>query len=127
MVSNEIKTQTRTRIGTGSADFLADVDGRSLVARRFREISSDMTSDLGGELTAAQNQLVRRAATLAIQAELMEICLANGETFDTDTYCRLTNTLGRVLGQLGLKRMAKDVTPAALDPHSTAIIEGAHT
>lgn len=46
-----------TRRGTG-AIVLAGVDGRSLMARRFREIVTGIERDLGGDLTEAQKHLV---------------------------------------------------------------------
>ena len=66
-----------TRRGTG-AIVLAGVDGRSMMARRFREITSWIEMDLGGDLTEAQRQLLARAATLACWCEERETELARG-------------------------------------------------
>lgn len=103
-----------TRRGTG-AIVLAGVDGRSMMARRFREITSWIEMDLGGDLTEAQRQLLARAATLACWCEERETELARGQQFDAAEYATISNTLRRLLTDLGLGRHSKDVTP---DLHS---------
>ena len=115
-----------TKVGLGSSDFLAEVDGRSLIARRYNEISSALIRDLGGDavVSEAQRQLVRRATTIAVQAELMEAGLANGERFDLDAYAKGANTLNRILTTLGLRRHARDITPGrAVDAHAAALMD----
>lgn len=104
----------RTRKGTGSV-VLSGVDGRSLMARRFREIVTGIESDLGGDLSEAQRHLVARAATLAIWAEAREVELAEGKDFDAGQYATIANALRRLLSDLGLERRAKDVTPSLAD------------
>ena len=100
----------RTRRGTGAV-VLAGVDGRSMMARRFREITSGIESDMGGDLTEAQKHLCARAATLACWCEQREAELANGEQFDAGEYATISNALRRLLSDLGLERRARDVTP----------------
>ena len=102
--------QFSTRKGTG-AIVLAGVDGRSMMARRFREITTGIETDLGGDLTEAQKHLVARAATLACWAEEREAELATGQDFDATQYATISNALRRLLSDLGLERRARDVTP----------------
>lgn len=102
--------QFSTRRGTG-AIVLAGVDGRSMMARRFREITAGIETDLGGDLTEAQRQLVARAATLACWCEERESELAQGQEFDAAQYATIANALRRLLSDLGLQRVARDVTP----------------
>lgn len=106
--------QFATRKGTGTAVLLG-VDGRSTMARRYREITASIESDLGGDLTEAQRQLVARAATLSIWAEAREAELANGEPFDAAGYATISNALRRILCDLGLERRARNVTPRLHD------------
>jgi hypothetical protein len=106
--------QFSTRKGTGAV-VLAGVDGRSLMARRFREITSTIGSDLGGDLTEAQKHLVARAATLACWCEEREAELAQGRDFDAGQYATIANALRRLLSDLGLERKARDVTPSLQD------------
>lgn len=101
--------QFSTRKGTG-AIVLAGVDGRSLMARRFREITAGIESDLGGDLSEAQKHLVARAATLAVWSEERESELARGEPFNAAEYATISNALRRLLADLGLQRVARDVT-----------------
>lgn len=102
--------QFSTKKGTGAVA-LAGVDGRSLMARRFREIVTSIESDLGGDLTEAQRHLIARSATLAIWCEERETELARGEEFDASQYATISNALRRLLSDLGLERRARDVTP----------------
>ena len=102
--------QFSTRKGTG-AIVLAGVDGRSMMARRFREITTGIETDLGGDLTEAQKHLVARAATLSCWAEEREAELATGQDFDATQYATISNALRRLLSDLGLERRARDVTP----------------
>lgn len=100
-----------TRKGTGAV-VLSGVDGRSLMARRFREIHASIESDLGGDLTEAQRHLIARAATLAIWCEAREAELAQGDEFDAGAYATIANALRRLLSDLGLERRARDITPS---------------
>jgi hypothetical protein len=77
------------------------------------------TSDLGGSnaISESEKMLVRRAAMLALQCELMEQQWAadNDGAAPSERalicYQRVTGALRRCLRDLGLKRRAKDVTP----------------
>jgi hypothetical protein len=118
------KAKARTKVANGQNQFLENVDGRSLVARRFREVYGDMISDLGGDsqVSEGQRQLARRAATLSLQCEMLETEMATGaRDLDIDTYAKLTNALNRILGSMGIKREAKPVQPQ--DDHAAAILD----
>lgn len=108
----------RSAISNGSALFVERFDQRSAWARRLRDLISDHLSDLGGNeaVSQAEKVLVRRAAMLALQAELMEQRFALNEGGEAsakqlETYQRVTNTLRRTLEALGLQRRQRDVTP----------------
>lgn len=90
---------------------LSGVDGRSLMARRFREIHASIESDLGGDLTEAQRHLIARAATLAIWCEARETELGEGGEFDAGQYVTIANSLRRLLSDLGLERRLRDAAP----------------
>ena len=94
---------------------LAGVDGRSLMARRFREIVTSIESDLGGDLTEAQRHLIARAATLAIWCEEREGELGEGKEFDAGAYATIANAQRRLLSDLGLERRMRDITPSLAD------------
>lgn len=104
------KPQARTRAGNGSV-VLNNADGRSIVYRRYREILASLVSDMGGDPSEAQEQIARRAASLAIWCEQSDTDAANGKPIDIGAYTTASNTLRRLLESLGLERKARNVTP----------------
>jgi hypothetical protein len=104
------KPQARTRMGTG-ATALAGVDGRTHGGRRYKEICADLSDHLGGDVTAAQEAIIRRAAALAIWCEAQEAAQAQGDDLDIAAFTTASNALRRLLADLGLERRARDVTP----------------
>lgn len=107
-----------TRVGNGRALFLENVDGRGLVARRFRELYRTAIADLGGEerVGEGQRQLARRFAALAVEAESLEARMADGEPLDLERYLPLTNALRRVAATLGVER-PPDLPPPTLNDY----------
>jgi hypothetical protein len=113
------KPTHRSRLTNGSA-LLAGVDGRSMWARRLRDLIELHVSDLGGSdvITAAERSIVRRAATLTVELERMEGAFASaGEATPEalDLYSRTAGNLRRLLESVGLQRRAKDITPDLRD------------
>lgn len=106
----------RSRI-TNGRDVLPNVDGRSIIARRFRDIISAMIADQGGadQCPEARIQLIRRFAAAAVQAELMEAKLASGYAIDVKKHALLCSTMVRVLRHIGVKRVPRNVTPSLND------------
>ena len=76
--------------------------GDTAWARRFRDILSEITNDLGGAdlLSEGQKQLIRRCATIAIACERMEGEAAAGRDIDLETFGQLTDRLGRCFNRL---------------------------
>ncbi|AKM11520.1 hypothetical protein AB433_03895 [Croceicoccus naphthovorans] len=108
------KPQARTRVGNGST-VLAGVDGRSATFRRYREVLASLVTDMGGDPSEAQSQLARRAASLVCWCEEQDAAAANGEEFDVKAYTTASNTLRRLLGDLGLERTARNITPTIVE------------
>lgn len=102
----------RSRV-TNGADILPGIDGRSLIARRYRDIVAALAADQGGadRMSEARLQLCRRFAALAVLAEDMEAHMVNGESIDITEYSQLTSTLTRVVARLGLNRVAREIVP----------------
>jgi hypothetical protein len=92
--------------------FFIEGDGKSPWARRMRDIATDLANDLGGPDTLSQQQLslIRRAATISVELELMESRGSVGEILDLDRYGRAAGNLRRIFECLGLERKAKNVT-----------------
>lgn len=104
------KPTHRSRVTNGSK-LLPLSDGRSVTARRFRDLFENICSDLGGldRLSEGQRQLARRAAMLSAESEKLESLAARGEGFDADAYGAICDRLGRLFGRLGLNRIARPV------------------
>jgi hypothetical protein len=102
--------QQRSRVANGSK-LLPLTDGRSATARRFKDLIDDISGDLGGadRLSEGQRQLIRRAAMLSAESEMMEAKAIRGEAFDVGEYGVLCDRLGRLFQRIGLARVARDV------------------
>jgi hypothetical protein len=107
--------RTRSRVSNGSATFLEEVDGRSVLARRYRDILRQLVADLGGEPSEAQSVLAKRAATIATWCELAEARMARGEPLNIVEFTTAANALRRLLADLfpGLERRMRDVSVMA--------------
>jgi hypothetical protein len=107
-------SKQRSRMTNGTA-LLPDIDGRSAIARRFKDITSAILADQGGADQCAESrlQLVRRFAAAAVLAEQLESRLANGEQIDIQEHALLCSTLARLASRIGLERRARDVTTLA--------------
>lgn len=106
----QAKPQARSRIGNGK-DLLPNVDGRSTMMRRYRELLAQLLEDMGNNQSEARTIIARRAATLACWCEAAEAQMANSGTIDIAEYTTATNALRRLLADLGLDRGSRDVTP----------------
>lgn len=102
----------KSKVTNGHCLFIEGVDGRSVYARRYRDLYQGFLSDVAGagEDEEAQRQLCRRASALCVQAEGMEAELARGEEIDFDKYCTLTKTMLRVFNTLGILASGKKAT-----------------
>jgi hypothetical protein len=107
------KAQARSRLSNGR-DLLPNVDGRSLIARRYRDIMSAIASDQGGvdRLSEARLQLIRRFAAAACLAEQLEARLARGEQIDIQEHSLLVSTMVRVAQRIGVDRVPRYVAPS---------------
>jgi hypothetical protein len=86
----------------------SDIDGRSTAGKFLRRIESELTEQLGGNLTFTQKLAVRRIARLSLQAESFDAKLATGDwtPHDSRTASGISNALMRALKDLGLKAKA---------------------
>jgi hypothetical protein len=88
-------------------------DGRSVIARRYKSIASAILIDQGdvNGCSEVRQQLVRRFAAASVLAEQLEARLANGEKIDVAEHALLISSLVRIARQIGVNRIAKDITP----------------
>ena len=117
----ERPSTVRSRITNGSKQ-LANVDGRTAAARRYRDLAQSLADDLGGaaSLTEAQRALVRQAAGMIVRSEQLQAAILRGEIVDNEQLTRLANAATRILTRLGLKKRAVQ-PPSRLD----AMLNGA--
>jgi hypothetical protein len=69
-----------------------------------------ITSDLGGDPSAAESELVMRAATIGAFLQDCEVKWLSGELPDTGPWFQAIALQTRVLLALGLERRPKNVT-----------------
>ena len=106
----------RSRITNGT-ELLANVDGRTAAARRYRDLTMSFADELGGvaSLTEAQRALVRQAAAMIVQSENLQGQVLRREFVDTEQLTRLANAATRILSRLALKRQRRAKTPSLAD------------
>jgi hypothetical protein len=117
-----LRRDQRSAVSNGSRLFVIR-PGDNKWARRFRDILNEIVSDLGGDslsegqrrLSEGQRQLSRRCATISLACERLEGDIAAGREIDLDLYGTMTDRLGRAFQRLGLKRVAKNITPRLSD------------
>ena len=93
---------TRSKVSNGTR-LLQNVDLRSSLARRFRDLVASYEGELGGTLSEAERSLVRQAVGLQLQAERMQEAIVRGETVDSDALIRVSSTSKRLLSVIATK------------------------
>lgn len=102
------------------------VDGRTMEARRFRAIGSDLTDQLGRNPTASERLLLMNAATIAMLCEQATADLLEGKPIDQENHRRNVAMLGQLLIKLGMAQKSRDITKrdrAGTDDFGAALIE----
>jgi hypothetical protein len=126
----DTKVYARSKLSNGSdGAVLPNVDGRSLIARRFRDISRAIIVDQGKEAKCSEVrlQLIRRFAAAAVLAEQMEAQLAQGLAIDIQQHALLISGMVRVAQRIGIDRIPRNVATTLseyLEP-SVADVESA--
>jgi hypothetical protein len=102
---------------TAKSLFVGDIDGRSLWARRYRDLVASYVDDAGGvhALSELRLSLIRRVAALTVEAERLEVELASGRDVDVDLLARLSSHIRRIAETIGLDKAVKDITPSLGD------------
>lgn len=102
------------------------VDGRTAIARRYRDQLSGLSAQVGGSPTIAEAMMMRRAATLATLCERDELRLLNGEEIDEGNYRANTAHLKAILINLGTVKKSRDIRTddyRTFDAHTAAVLE----
>jgi hypothetical protein len=116
---------TRARV-TNHVDLLPGVDGRSVGARRYRDLVLEIVADQGGleHCASARLQLIRRFAAASVLAEKLEAEIAAGQQIDIAAHAQLCSSLVRIAQRIGINRRLRNVTPSLqdyLEAHATEV------
>jgi hypothetical protein len=95
-------TTNRSAVTNGSK-LLVGIDGRSPTARRFRDLVQAFKAEIGGDLSETEQAMIKTAASLAIQAEMMQADIVNGKPSNTDDLIRLSSEVRRILAEIAGK------------------------
>ncbi|MEC4747718.1 hypothetical protein [Methylomicrobium sp. Wu6] len=102
------------------------IDGRTAIARRYRDQLAGLNYQVGGEPTTAEAMLMRRAATLAVLCERDELRILNGEEIDEANYRQNASHLRGALINLGMIKKSRDIKQSdyrTFDAHTAAVLE----
>jgi len=93
--------------------WLPDIDARSTVFKRYREIASAIVDDQQGvQLAETMKSLIKRFAAAEVLSEQIDARITNGEQVSISEIQALSSTLVRLSARIGIKRgEPKDVTP----------------
>ncbi len=78
----------------------------------FNELMRRYKLDLGADLSEAKSALLHRIVALQVACDFADADLKEGTPLPDD-YSKNTNTLFRLLKELGLERSQRDVTPGS--------------
>ena len=114
-------TNNRSKVSNGSRlHQKGEADGRSVGARRFRDLCAGFAAPYGGAtaLTVAEQALIRNAASLTLQLEQMQADVAAGRPVDSEQLTRLANSAARTLASLrkGREYQTRGSAPTVVNP-----------
>jgi hypothetical protein len=117
---------TKPTGGAAPVRDMAMVDGRTISGRRFKNVISALTADMGGptEICETQKHLIGAIASIAVLKERLDKNIIEEQPVDIEQVCSLNNTLRRLLATAGFKRIPRDM--GAISPlQSTLRQDGA--
>jgi hypothetical protein len=103
----------RSRVTNGSG-LLPGIDGRSALARRYRDLVAGITADLGNDASEALLLQVRNAASLQLHAEELTARTVRGERVDPEAITRANGAASRALSAI-----RKSIAPKSRRTRST--------
>jgi hypothetical protein len=96
---------TRSRVSNGK--LFSGVDLRSAAGRRFRDLVVDLRTEYGGDLSIADEGLVRSIAALLVQAEQLQAGIVRGDKVEVDELVRTASEARRLLQSLSNRKRAQ--------------------
>ena len=109
-----VRARKERQFPANDGDVFANVNGRLVSARRYRDVLRALMADQGGadHCSESRKQLVRRFAAAAVLAEQLEARLVYGDEIDITAHALLASTLVRIAQCIGIDRPAKNTTPS---------------
>lgn len=102
------------------------IDGRTAIARRYRDQLVGLNTQIGRVPTTAETMLMRRAATLAILCGRDELRILQGEEINENNYRANCSHLKGILINLGTVKKSRDIRGddyRTFDAHTAAVLE----
>jgi hypothetical protein len=96
------RKQGRSAVTNGKRTLIG-VRGASKFGRRYRDLVDLYSAEVGGVLTETETAMIKTAAALAIQGEMMQAAIINGEPVNSDDLIRLSSEVRRILDAIGEK------------------------
>jgi Tfp pilus assembly protein PilN len=90
---------------------LSGVDTHSRTYLEYRDVVDDLADHLGSAPTVVQRAIIEEAAGLVVWCRKARLALLKGDEFNISAYTTATNTLRRLLADIGQEALLKDVTP----------------
>lgn len=99
---------------------LGKISGRTREGRILKMVRAELSAHVGGKPSATQNVLIERAAMLTLRIGMMDATNPDGRLTERDAreYLAWTNTLTRLMRQLGMQSAAQ--RPPSLAEHLAA-------
>jgi hypothetical protein len=88
----------------------AELDGRTNAAKAFDKLYADISSDLGGDLTAVERSLVEGFVGATVVLQALNTKLALGEEIDLSEHAAVCSSMVRIAAKIGLSRRSRIVS-----------------
>ena len=110
---SRLELKSRSALTNANKLILGDVDGRTTLSRRYRDVRDQILLDLGGtdSVPAMKYAVVEQAAALTIMAEeQVGYKLANDKRYDHKIHMDLVKQIGPLARILGIRRVPKSAS-----------------
>jgi hypothetical protein len=87
-----------------------DLDNRTTAAKAFDRLYADISSDLGGDLTAVERSLVEGFVGATVVLQSLNTRLALGQEIDLSEHAAVCSSMVRIAAKIGLSRRSRIVS-----------------
>ena len=108
-----LELRSRSALTNANALILGDVDGRTALSRRYRDVRDQILLDLGGidSVPAMKYAVVEQAASITIMAEeQVGYKLGGDKRYDHKIHMNLVKQLVPLARILGIRRIPKSIS-----------------